>query len=111
VKRTPLRRRTALRRGAPLPQRRKGLRRSRMRRKLPRDWSVWTAARDAVLAEEPRCRACGAPSTVVHHLRNGMMGKRDHSRPNLVALCRPCHDEAHRHPKLWWERYCEEKTP
>ena len=108
MKRTPLRRRTALRRRGGQLRRRTRLRRSWMRRKRPRDWEVWLVAQAVVLVEEPYCRACGAPTTDVHHLRNGMMGKRDHTRANLIGLCRSCHDDAHRNPKAWRERYCED---
>lgn len=50
------------------------------------------ALRQRVLAEEPLCRACGAPATEVDHIQPR------HRRPdlfevraNLQALCRRCH--------------------
>ncbi len=87
MKRTPLRRRT------------------RIARKPARDRGEWIAARDAVLAEEPRCRACGAPSVEVHHIMGHGMGKRNHARENLMGICRRCHDYAENHPKAWRERF------
>ena len=50
----------------------------------------WMAIRRAVLAEEPRCRGCGAKATMVDHIRPLRLGG-THDRWNLQALCRSCH--------------------
>jgi 5-methylcytosine-specific restriction enzyme A len=47
----------------------------------------WHQIRRVVLAEEPWCRWCGAPSNQVDHIIAGD----DHRRANLQALCERCH--------------------
>jgi 5-methylcytosine-specific restriction enzyme A len=51
----------------------------------------WTAARARVLAEEPTCRTCGAPSAQVDHITPIRDGGPPLARDNLQALCHPCH--------------------
>ena len=46
--------------------------------------------RRLVLAEEPNCRSCGAPSQELDHIRPISSGG-ETERDNLQALCRPCH--------------------
>lgn len=46
--------------------------------------------RRLVLAEEPSCRLCGAPSNEVDHIEPKCRGGSD-ERSNLQALCRGCH--------------------
>ena len=50
----------------------------------------WPAIRARVLAEEPNCRVCGAPSTEVDHILPLAMGG-THDRSNLRALCHDDH--------------------
>jgi 5-methylcytosine-specific restriction endonuclease McrA len=54
----------------------------------------WRSTRAAVLREEPFCRMCGSPATVVDHIEHGP-GWRDRFflRKNLRGLCKPCHDK------------------
>jgi 5-methylcytosine-specific restriction endonuclease McrA len=46
------------------------------------------------------CEVCGAKAIDIHHVvpRSKFGSKRKHEQDavkNLVALCRPCHDQAH----------------
>lgn len=50
----------------------------------------WPAIRKRVLAEEPRCRLCGASASDVDHMLPVSRGG-THERSNLRALCGPCH--------------------
>ncbi len=50
----------------------------------------WRRIRAHVLADEPRCRLCGAPATEVHHLVPLSSGG-THDRANLAPLCATCH--------------------
>ena len=54
-----------------------------------RNSKEWKALRAQVLAEEPRCRMCGAPSTDVDHIVPVPQGSED--RGNLQGLCHACH--------------------
>jgi 5-methylcytosine-specific restriction protein A len=50
----------------------------------------WREIRARVLAEEPRCRLCGAASADVDHIKAAEDGGTE-ARENLRALCNPCH--------------------
>lgn len=50
----------------------------------------WESTRARVLRLTPTCRVCGAPATVVDHIRPLRAGG-THDLSNLQALCRPCH--------------------
>lgn len=50
----------------------------------------WQTIRAIVLAEEPCCRKCGEPSSMVDHITPLRQGG-THARENLQALCRSCH--------------------
>ena len=53
----------------------------------------WRLTRARVLLEEPFCRLCGVPATVVDHLEHGQDWRQKFlRRDNLRALCKPCHD-------------------
>jgi len=81
------------------------MKRSRIRRKRSRDRSDWIAARDAQLAREPYCAACGATDRlVVHHRSNRGVSFRDHSPENLMTLCDEHHRELHQHGKVTFAR-------
>ncbi len=54
--------------------------------------SAWRRIRAVVLAEEPICRQCGAPSSDVDHVVNRASGGTD-ERANLQALCHRHHLE------------------
>lgn len=54
--------------------------------------SGWSRLRAQVLAEEPQCRLCGAPSTEVDHIVAKAFGGSD-GRPNLRGLCHRHHVE------------------
>jgi 5-methylcytosine-specific restriction endonuclease McrA len=45
------------------------------------------------------CEVCGTVAVDVHHIiPRGMGGRKGANHPdNLIALCRTCHDKAHRH--------------
>jgi 5-methylcytosine-specific restriction endonuclease McrA len=53
----------------------------------------WQRLRARVLAEEPRCRACGKPATIVDHTAGhaGDWRSRFFDRGNLAAMCQSCH--------------------
>jgi len=44
------------------------------------------------------CEVCNAPAQAIHHIHEkGMGGRAGADEPdNLIALCRKCHDRAHR---------------
>ena len=48
------------------------------------------------------CENCGAESVDIHHIhRRGMGGSKTADNVNnLMALCRDCHDMAHRQPSM-----------
>lgn len=50
----------------------------------------WPKIRARVLAEEPRCRLCGAKASHVDHITPLSRGG-THVRSNRRALCAPCH--------------------
>jgi 5-methylcytosine-specific restriction protein A len=50
----------------------------------------WPVIRKRVLAEEPRCRLCGASASDVDHIQPVSRGG-THERSNLRSLCGPCH--------------------
>jgi 5-methylcytosine-specific restriction protein A len=50
----------------------------------------WALLRRDVLAQEPRCRSCGARATTVDHIQPRAFGGSD-SRANLQPLCDRCH--------------------
>lgn len=55
--------------------------------------TAWDKARAAFLADHPRCARCGAPATVVHHIKAhrgdpALMW----NRGNWQAVCAPCHN-------------------
>ena len=53
----------------------------------------WRLLRAHVLREEPFCRLCGSPATVVDHLEHGPQWRdKFFERRNLRGLCKPCHD-------------------
>ncbi|MFI5861209.1 HNH endonuclease [Streptomyces sp. NPDC051546] len=51
--------------------------------------SEWRRIRARVLAEEPECRYCGAPSDTVDHIVPRKYGG-DDRRENLAGACTPC---------------------
>ena len=54
------------------------------------------AQRRAILAREPACRTCGAPSTEADHIRNKASmppGVDPNTLDNGQALCSSCHRE------------------
>jgi 5-methylcytosine-specific restriction endonuclease McrA len=47
------------------------------------------------------CEACGAKSVEIHHLRPKSLDKKlENNIGNLIALCRLCHEAAHRDRKF-----------
>lgn len=93
MKRTPLKRTKGLDRGKPLKRVAFTLRRKPMRARAKPESDLWRKNRATILERFPRCEVpgCTRRSSVVHHLRNGGKGYRDHSLGNLVALCAKHH--------------------
>lgn len=58
--------------------------------------STWRKIRAAALRRDKnKCRSCGDPARVVHHVRYPeILG--EEKMDWLYSLCRPCHDEIHR---------------
>lgn len=48
------------------------------------------------------CRVCGKPSSDIHHIVYRSHGGTNDIR-NLIALCRGCHDNAHKDEKVMRE--------
>ena len=43
------------------------------------------------------CEVCGAKTVDVHHIRPKSLEKRSENKiENLIGLCRPCHEKAHK---------------
>jgi len=64
---------------------------------------AWRRVRAQVLAEEPRCRMCGAPASEVDHIVPLARGG-THDRANLQPLCVSCHrikSARARDPRRW----------
>jgi hypothetical protein len=60
---------------------------------------VWRAKHLKVLRRDEMCRACGeAPSAQAHHLTYDRIFREPLF--DLVGVCRPCHEELHRHDEL-----------
>ncbi len=54
--------------------------------------SQWTKLRSAWLADHPRCAACGARATVVHHVIPVQFDpSRELNTNNLISFCDRCH--------------------
>ncbi len=54
--------------------------------------SDWVRLRRIVLAEEPFCRKCGAPSTEANHITSVKLRPDLRlMRTNVEGLCHPCH--------------------
>ena len=52
----------------------------------------WRALRNEMVREHPRCFVCGAPTTVIHHLRPfGVDHDGELNRMNLIWYCDRCH--------------------
>lgn len=80
--------------GGKCPTHRRQADRNLKRRHTWRDYDAgWQALRARVLAEEPCCRLCGAPSVDVDHIDPTRAGPRRRDRDNLQALCRSCHSK------------------
>lgn len=68
---------------------------------------LYRTKRTKFLTDRPRCEAalpgCGGPSCDVHH-RAGRYGGNYLNEATWTAVCRPCHDWIHSHPKDARER-------
>jgi 5-methylcytosine-specific restriction protein A len=56
--------------------------------------AAWRRIREQRLAQVPCCELCGAPATVVHHLRPLREGG-SNDASNLQSLCARCHLVVH----------------
>jgi hypothetical protein len=100
MKRTPLKRKTPLRRGKAKLKRTK-LRQVSKRQRAKLD--LYTAQRRVFLAAHPKCQVCGErPATDVHHMAG--RGIRLNDESTFLATCRACHDWIHAHPAEARER-------
>lgn len=98
VKRTPLQRRTPLKRTRIKP----------VSDKAKAKAATWKKVRKEVIERDQRlCRLCDiegrrTPCLDVHHILYRSQGGAD-VRDNLISLCRECHDRAHltSSPRLW----------
>jgi hypothetical protein len=80
-------------------KRRKGL---KSRSGASRDW---IRARDAFLAENPRCAACDGPSEVVHHNDNRGVAYKNDDPATWIPMCHRDHQELHAvGKKTFWTR-------
>ena len=85
MKRTPLRRATALRRGAPL---------ARKPRTKAESERIYGSSERQGWYRAHGCVACARVPVQLHHVRNGGMGKKA-SADLTIPLCASCHDALH----------------
>jgi hypothetical protein len=78
MKRTPLKRKTPLR---------------KVSKKQAVKNSLYGKQRKEYLTQHPTCEICGAPATDVHH-KSGR-GAHTNDKSTFCALCRKCHDWLH----------------
>lgn len=88
MKRTPLKRRTPLKKCGKL---------NAFSPKRAAQHRAYTAARDAFMREHPNCQRCGGTAHDLHH-RRGRQGKLLKDRRFFMAVCRECHDWIHANP-------------
>ena len=86
MKRTPLRRATALRRGAPL---------ARKPRTKAESERIYGSDERQAWYRAHGCVCCARIPVQLHHVRNGGMGKKA-SADLTIPLCASCHDTLHR---------------
>ena len=85
MKRTPLKRKTPMK---------------RMSKRRQTESKIYSKKRAAFLAERPVCEICGVrASTDIHHV-GGRAGGLYLDETHWLALCRPDHDFLHRKPRL-----------
>ena len=88
MKRSPLKRKTPLRRVS-------------KKRKLQND--VYKEVREKFLALNPLCQVCSSVASQVHH-RRGRFGDRLNEVEFFLAVCFDCHHKIHMNPKWAYEK-------
>lgn len=69
---------------------------------------LWREIRGIFLTQHPFCEGCGRNNDevglVVHHKTYKHLGYED-KFDDCVVLCGPCHDELHKDPESYWDKY------
>lgn len=68
-------------------------------KKRAKDNKAYTIQRRIYLSHHPKCWWCSAPATDIHH-KLGRVGKMLNDETHWAALCRGCHDKAHK-DRVW----------
>ena len=70
---------------------------------------LWREIRNIFIEQHPFCEGCGrAPDEVglvVHHKTYKHLGFED-EYGDCTVLCGQCHDELHKDPESYWNKYC-----
>jgi hypothetical protein len=100
MKRSPLKRKTPLKRGNK-PMKRSPLR--PMSKKRQNALKEYGEVRKRYLEEHPVCEVCGMkPPAEIHHIHNRGTGGALSDTENFLAVCRYCHEQIHAKPQ--WSR-------
>jgi hypothetical protein len=98
MKRTPLKRKTPMKRGG------FGLKRTKLKQVSKRQASrnsLYSRQRREYLDVHPKCQVCGErAATDIHHTAG--RGKSTNDASTFLAVCRECHNRIHQHPA--WAR-------
>ena len=88
MKRSPLKRKTPLKRGGRLRPV------SKKRAKQNKEYSIY---RNLYLNNHPACERCGSKATQIHHKR-GRFQDRLNEMEFFMSVCHTCHEWIHRNP-------------
>lgn len=61
--------------------------------------SRWYTVED-MMTKRIQCELCTERASEIHHIDSSFRGKRNDDANNLIALCRPCHENVHKHNKF-----------
>ncbi len=94
MKRSPLKRKTPLKRGGKL---------RRVSAKRKKQNEVYRDVRVKFLTNKPLCEICGRLASQVHH-RRGRFGDRLNEVEYFLAVCFECHNRIHKNPTWAYAR-------
>jgi hypothetical protein len=88
MKRSPLKRKTPLKRGGRLRP---------VSKKRAKQNKIYSETRKLYLEKYPFCDCCGKKATQIHHKR-GRFQDRLNDTEHFMAICHSCHEWIHRNP-------------